>query len=456
MTDENNSNRVSVGDRLERLPISKFHWKFTLMVTGGEWFITFMLLALGEFLALVSETLGLSTAVATFVMPTSAFSGMFVGTLLFGRFADKYGRRTIYFFNLVIFGLGGILAALMSNYILIALFMFILGTGMGAEIPLGDTYISEMMPGESRGSKLALVYTLAITSAPAGAFMLLEFTTWNLNLGWRVVLVLISVGALIFQVVRWKIPESPRWLESQNRLSEADKLTERIENDVMNDRKINSLPDVKRNTRVTSGKPKMSELFSPALRRNTLMVLIFQYAQSGVFFGFVALVPTFLVIKGISLITTIYFTMLIYLGFVLGSVANIFYIDKIERKYGVVGSIITAGVFGILFAATSNLVLIVVFGFLTAFALWNMSNFFHQYQAEIFPTKLRGTGTGLGQSINAVASATVPLMLVFYALPLGVIPVFIIIWILILIVTVDIMVFGPKTSKKELESITTI
>ncbi len=455
MTEQKNY-EGNVGDRLERLPISKFHWKFTLMVTGGEWFITFMLLALGEFLALVSKTLGLSTAVATFVMPTSAFSGMFVGTLLFGRLADKFGRRTIYFFNLMIFATGGILAALMSNYILIAVFMFVLGTGMGAEIPLGDTYISEMMPGNSRGSKLAMVYTVAITSAPVGAFVLLKLTEWNLNLGWRLALVLVCVGALIFQVVRWRIPESPRWLESRNRLSEADELTSKIEREVMKDMKLGSLPQVVRKTPVISKNPKMTELFSSELRRNTLMVLIFQYAQSGVFFGFVALVPTFLVIKGVSLVTTIYFTMLIYLGFVLGSIANMFYIDRVERKYGVVGSIIISGVFGILFAATSNTVLIIIFGFLTAFALWNMSNFFHQYQAEIFPTKLRGSGTGLGQSINAVASATVPLMLVFYALPLGVIPVFIILWILIAIVTVDIMVFGPRTSQRELESIANI
>lgn len=125
----------SVGDRLDRLPRSKYHLKFTMMVTGGEWFITFMLIGVGSLIALIGSDLNLSTKVATLVIPTSAYAGMFVGTILFGRFADKYGRRMIYFFNLIIFAIGGIRAALMSNYILISIFMFILGTGMGRDPP---------------------------------------------------------------------------------------------------------------------------------------------------------------------------------------------------------------------------------------------------------------------------------------------------------------------------------
>lgn len=451
---EKNTN--SVGDRLDRLPVSKYHLKFTMMVTGGEWFITFILIGVGSLIAIIGEDLSLSTTVATLIIPTSAYAGMFVGTILFGRFADKYGRRRIYFFNLIIFAAGGILAALMYNYILISVFMFILGTGMGAEIPLGDTYISETMTKQNRGRKLALVYTIAITSAPIGAYVLLLASNWSLNLGWRVTLIGVSLGALAFQVVRWRMKESPRWLESQGRNEEANAIVESIENEVMKEKGLKSLPEPTTHTVVTSDKPRMSELFSRELRKNTIMVLIFQYAQSGVFFGFTALVPTILIAKGFSIASSIFFTVLILSGFVVGSIVNAFFIDKVERKYGVIGSILVAGTFGLGFALSISVPMLIIFGFLTSFSLWNMSNFFHQYQAEIFPTKLRGTGTGIGQAVNALASASVPLIIVTFVLSHGTLDVFLTLWILIAIVVIDIMVFGPKTSRKELEAITNV
>ncbi len=148
--------------------------------------------------------------------------------------------------------------------------------------------------------------------------------------------------------------------------------------------------------------------------------------------------------------------MIVFSGFVVGSLFNISIIDKVERKFGVMISIFIAGVLGILFALTSNLYLMLIIGFFIQFAFWNMSNFFHQYQAEIFPTKLRGSATGLGQSINALASATVPLFMVVAVISHGVLATFIAIFALIAIVIIDIGLFGPRSSKIQLEKIANV
>ena len=453
---ENRNYKGSVGDRLDRLPLSGFHLRLTMLITGGEFIITFLLIGVGGLLDIVSKVLDLSITIATYVMPTSFYAGMFIGTIGFGRLADKYGRRLIYFFNLIIFAVGAIIAGLMSNYILIAVFMFIAGMGVGAEVPLGDTYISETMTKETRGQRLALVYTIAILSAPIGAFALLELSKWDLANSWRVFLIALGIGALAFQIVRYRIIESPRWLESQGKYEAADSIVSKIEETVKKERKLQELPPVTTYSEVLKEKPKWVDLFDAKLRKNTVMVLIFQYAQSGVFFGFTALVPTILVDKGYTIASTFLFTMIIFSGFVIGSIVNIFYIDRIERKYGVVMFIVLAGVFGIIFALSVNSIELIIFGFLVAFFLWNMSNFFHQYQAEIFPTKLRASGTGLGQSINALASASVPTLIIVYVLSHGILVVFLTLTILVLIVVVDIMLFGPKTSRKELEKISNL
>jgi len=454
--DEHKNYKGSVGDRLDRLPFSPFHLKLTMLVTGGEFIITMLLISVGGLLDIVSKVFGLSITVATYIMPTSFYAGMFIGTIGFGRLADKYGRRIIYFFNLIIFAIGAIVAGLMSNYILIAAFMCIAGMGVGAEIPLGDTYISETMAKGTRGQRLALVYTIAILSAPIGAFALLELSKWDLADSWRVFLIALGIGALAFQIVRYRIIESPRWLESQGKYESADVLVTKIEDTIKKEKNLKDLPPVTTFSEILKEKPKWIDLFEAKLRRNTVMVLIFQYAQSGVFFGFTTLVPTILVDKGYTIASTFLFTMIIFSGFVIGSIVNMLYIDRIERKYGVVMFIALVGIFGIIFALSVNSIELIVFGFLVAFFLWNMSNFFHQYQAEIFPTKLRASGTGLGQSINALASASVPTLIIVYVLSHGIAVVFLTLIVLVLIVVVDIMLFGPKTSGKELEKISNL
>ena len=443
----------SVGDRLDRLPVSKFHTKFLLYVTGGEFIITFLVLLVGSLLAIISEVFHLSTDVSTYIMPTAFYSGMVVGTFAFGRLADIYGRRKIYFVNLLIFAFGAIIAGLMSNYILIGVFMFIAGIGTGAEIPLGDTYISETMTKRNRGRRLALVYTIGVISAPLGAFWLLEMSNINLADSWRIFLIVLGVAALVFQVIRFRMKESPRWLESVGRYKDANNLMNSIEEEVMKEKGISSLPPVESHAEVLKEKPKWIDLFDKKLRKNTIMVIIFQYAQSGVFFGFTALVPTLLIAKGYSLASTFLFSIIIYMGFLVGSLVNLLYIDKLERKIGVCLFVGLAGIFGIIFSIANNSAEIVLFGFVVAFMLWNMSNFFHQYQAEIFPTKLRGSGTGMGQGINAIASASVPTLIVVFVLSHGSLAVFSVLGILVLITIVDIMLFGPKTSQRELESI---
>jgi len=123
------------------------------------------------------------------------------------------------------------------------------------------------------------------------------------------------------------------------------------------------------------------------------MMLIFQIFQGGLFYGFTTFAPSLLV-KKYPLHDPLGYAAVIYAGFFVGSVANVFIIDKVERKWGIVITAVLAGVVGSLFAVANGLLAEVILGFLTAFILWNFSNFFHQYQAEIFPTRVRTTAAG--------------------------------------------------------------
>lgn len=445
---------ASIADRVERLPFSKFHRNFLFMVTAGEFVETLMLLGNGIVLALVADVLHFSPAVSSYVIPVSFFAGEFVGSIVSGYVADKYGRKTVFLYDLLIFGLGMAIAGFMSVDFLIAIFVFIGGIGVGGEFPVVDTYTTEMFPGRNRGRRMATVYTFAVLAAPVIA--ILAFLVSHPSPGpysWRILFWIMGGAAIIVWIARFKVPESPRWYESQGRHDDASKLMDEIEGKVKSDSGLTELPEPAESVRVESRRTRYRDIFAPDLRRNTIMMLVFQFFQSGIFYGFTSLAPTLLLHKGISLVNSLTFSMIIYAGFFVGSLFNLLIIDKIERKWGIVGSAILAGILGTIFAVVPNVVVTVILGFFVTFVLWQFSNFFHTYQAEIFPTRARSTAAGTVYSVSRISTSILVLMITTIFLPLGLAATFGIIWVFIAIVAIDIGVFGPRTSRQRVERI---
>ncbi len=444
----------SISGRLERLPFSIFHKRFIAMIATGEFIETLMLLGNGVVLVLIASTLHFSTTMATKVVPDAFFVGEFVGAIGSGYIADKYGRKKIFFYDLLIFGLAMIAAGFSSSPYLIGSLFFLSGIGVGGEFAAGDTYTAEMMPAQKRGRGIAVIYTIAVLAGPiiAGLGYLLSHHIAGSD-SWRILLWIMGGAALIGWIIRLKVPESPRWLESHGHQAEADAAMTAIENEVMKHEKLASLPPVKPMLPVKPHKIRYRDIFAPDVKRKTIMMLVFEFFQSGIFYGFTTLAPTFLYLKGVTLVPTLLFTLVIYSGFFVGSLFSIYIIDKVERKWGIVATAIIAGVLGVLFAVITNIAVVVILGFVICFDLWNFSNFFHAYQAEIFPTKVRSTAAGAVYGVSRISTAILVLFITDLILPHGLAVTFIVIWIFVLIVVIDIAVFGPRASRIAVEDI---
>ncbi|MCL4453773.1 MFS transporter [Ferroplasma sp.] len=451
---QNKPYKGSVSDRLERLPFSSVQRDFLLMVAGGEWAETLMLLGNGAILALVVSVLGISDSLGATIITTAFFLGEFFGSAFFGWLADRRGRKFVFLYNLLVFSVGMLIAGFMSIPILIAIFVFIGGIGVGGEFPLVDSFTTEMMPGKVRGNRLAWVYTIAVTAGFVIA--VLTFATQKVApvyYSWRILFWFMAVVGFAIWAVRTRLKESPRWLEVHGDYKKADSITTDWEQRTMKAKNLKELPPLEHNTPIEENKSKYEDIFKPDVRKKTIMMLIFQFFQSGIFYGFTALSPLFLIEKGFDLPKTLEFTFLIYAGFFFGSVFNLFIIDKVERKWGIIGTAVLAGIFGTAFAVVDNVYLIVIFGFITTFILWNFSNFFHAYQAEIFPTRIRPTAAGTVYAVSRVSTAILTLLIVDVFLPHGVLASFGIIWVFIAIVVVDIWAFGPRSSREQVETI---
>ena len=444
----------SVSDRLERLPFSSVQRDFLLMVAGGEWAETLMLLGNGAILALVITVLGISHSLGAAIITTAFFMGEFVGSAFFGWLADRKGRKFVFLYNLLVFSFGMLIAGFMSQPYLIAVFIFIGGIGVGGEFPLVDSFTTEMMPAKVRGNRLALVYTIAVTAGFVIAFLTYEMDKIApLYYSWRILFWFMAIVGFAIWAVRTRLKESPRWLEVHGEYKKADEITTDWEQRTMKAKHLSELPKPTTNTPIEENRSRYRDMFEPDVRKRSIMMIIFQFFQSGIFYGFTSLAPLFLIEKGFNLPTTLGFVFLIFTGFFFGSVFNLFIIDKVERKWGIVGSAVLAGIFGTAFAIVSNVYLIVIFGFITTFILWNFSNFFHAYQAEIFPTRIRPTAAGTVYAVSRVSTAILTLFIVDIFLPHGVIASFGIIWVFIAIVVLDLGILGPKSSREQVETI---
>ena len=153
----------------------------------------------------------------------SSFLGMFIGAAAFGRIADRIGRRRAFLFNLVWFSVWSVIAAIAPNPWMLVGTRFMAGIGIGAEYPVADSYLSDVLPKAHRGRLAAWAYTCSFLAVPALGFLSLSLNGRSLFgfEGWRVLLLVGAIGALVVIVLRRGLPESPRWLAGVGRTEDA-------------------------------------------------------------------------------------------------------------------------------------------------------------------------------------------------------------------------------------------
>src|SRR5437660_7141341 len=216
---------VNAGARLDRLPVGPFHYRIFWLVGAGMFFDGYDLYIAGGVLAAAIQS-KFSTLPQNLQFVSLTFVGMTLGALITGFVGDKFGRRFTYQINLLIFGLASLAAAFAQDMTQLIICRFVQGLGLGAEIVVGYSTLTEFVPPRTRGRWLAFMAFLVVAGFPATS--LLGYLIIP-NFGWRPMFVMAAIGSLIVWYLRKNLPESPRWLESQGRTHEAEALTQFIE-----------------------------------------------------------------------------------------------------------------------------------------------------------------------------------------------------------------------------------
>jgi putative MFS transporter len=447
--------QLSLAARLERLQVGRFHRRFITLVSLGGWFDLYDLFMVAYLGAALQQSRFLTLQQFSLLV-AAGFAGMFVGTVFFGLASDRVGRRSAFVVMLLIYSAFTLAGALALNAEWLILTRFLAGVGIGAEIVVIDTYVTELVPSRVRGRFVAITQVVGFTSVPAVALLSrVLIPTHFLMDGWRWVMVIGSAGGLLAWYFRLRLPESPRWLAEQGRDREAESIVAALETEsgaMATDvaARGGSAPEAA--AEKLSLLAAFTELWRPPYGKRTAMLIIFQALQTIGFYGFANWAPTFLLKRGLPLLSSLDYSLLIALVAPLGPLVATFTSDRLERKWTIAGMALLIALFGLGFAFWREPALIVLSGALLTLCNNCFSANFHAYQSELYPTRIRATGVGFTYSWSRLSAALTSL-LIGALLVYGVSAVFALLAAAMVMVAVVIAALGPRTNGVLLEEL---
>ena len=440
---------VNAGARLDRLPISSFHHRIFWLVGAGMFFDGYDLYVAASVLASTTQT-KFSTLPQNLQFISLTFVGMTIGSFVTGFVGDKYGRRFTYQINLLVFGLASIAAAFAQDMNQLIASRFVQGLGLGAEIVVGYSTLTEFVPPESRGRWLSFMAFLVVAGFPVTSILgFLIIPTW----GWRPMFIIAGIGSLIVWYLRKNLPESPRWLEAKGRSVEAEALMESIEKEVQ--AATGPLPAPK--PAVAVPQLTAAAMFKPPILQRLLVGSWVLITINTLIFGFVIFLPQFFLRQGLTIANSLGYTVVLASASLVGCALGAVLSDYIGRRWSIIGAsflTIAAGWVYSHFNAASDPVIVLAVGAILIVAIYiQTAILFGVYTPELFPTEIRLRANGicntLGRGATVVSPFVVGYLMVNYQLP-GVI------WLMISLVVVQIIAvyfWGVEPARRSLEGL---
>lgn len=448
--------------RMDRLPVTRSAWILVLLISLGGFFEIYDLVFTGYIAPGMVKSGLLSTTTAHFfgsqgigAFIAATFAGLFVGTFFLGFLPDRYGRRAIFTVSLLWYSVGSAIMACQTSSEGLLLWRFLTGIGVGIEIVTIDSYITEIVPQHMRGRAMALNQAAMFMAAPSAAILswwLVPLSPYGID-GWRWVVAIGSVGAVLVWFIRRSVPESPRWLAQKGRFAEAEAAMQRIEARAQAD-SGKPLPTPQPVVEeIREARASYRELWQQPYRSRFLMLVVFNFFQAIAYYGFANWVPMLLIAQGITVTKSLLYSFIIAFASPIGPMLVMTVADKIQRKWLIVGAAGAVVVFGIAFSQMKDPMPLTVLGILISLCGSMISVNYHAYQTELFPTRIRCLAVGIVYSSSRVGAMLSGFLIAFFLRDFGVTGVFAGITCAMLAVMISIGFFGPRTNGMRLEEL---
>jgi MFS transporter, putative metabolite:H+ symporter len=436
-----------VGTALDDAKISPLHRRVIALIAAGYFFDVIDFTIFGSLVPYILQS-KFATGAEVAAAGSATIFGMFLGTAGQGEFSDRFGRRFIYQFNLLLFGIFTILGALAPSVTLLVVCRFIAGIGLGAEQPLAFAYAGEYSPKRIRGRILAIVHFIGGAMVwPIGTALVLLFgsAVGSPEWAWRGVWIVVGIGALIVWVFRFTLPESPRYLATHGRGEEALAVLGRLG---IAGPKEPLTTDVASNTK--------SDPFAVVFRMFPTRVvagMICFTAFFGIAVGLGAWLPNIMNAKGFSITKSLQYTLVMNFAVPTASIFMMYALDKFGRKITSVCAFIGAGVMAIVFGNAGTPTELMVAGFIMVFFVQVAGNAMQIFASEVFPTNARASGFGWASGVGRLATAFILPTILWVQNGFGLTTVFACLAILLFIAAVSVTQLGPEARQKGLDEL---
>jgi putative MFS transporter len=444
-----------IGERLDRLPLSKFHHKIFLLI-GASLLVTGFLSYSGNVVLAKLISNGWSNNYLNAAFASALMLGYFIGSLSGGFVGDYLGRRQAFRISLLIVGVAASAASFSPNmYCLIAL-RCLMGIGMGALIMVGYASFVEFIPALVRGkwsARLSFVGNWAPLLSAVVALVVIPL------LSWRIMFLLggIAMLAIWFLCSDYFI-ESPRWLAGKGKNAQAEASLNEIE------REIEREKDIKLATCLhclDNDEQQMADesddfwaLFRGKMLRRTLVAITVLVAMNISLYTITVWIPTIFVNSGIDVNQSIFMTAVIMIGAPMGIFVATLIIEKFPRKSFGSGLLVIIAVLGYCYSLQTSEIKIILYGLVMIFFLYMYVCFSSAvYIPELWPTHMRLRGSGFVNSVGRVVAVFAPYGVAALLTHYNSITVFIVLGALLLICAAILFVFGIETRKVSLEMI---
>lgn len=395
---------------LNGIGVTRSHKTIIFLVVCGVLFDVFEQNAVGLVGPLLREQWGLSATDIGF-LNTITFIAAATGRLLSGYCADRFGRRFMLNVNLALFTLGAIGCALAPNYTMLAVARFVVGLGLGGEITTAVTMLAEFCSARFRGTAVGMINVGGggLGNMLAPAFALGVFALFPGENAWRWLFGCLVLPALFIVFYRRYVPETPRFLLSQGKVDEANKVLSMLAAGKLANGQfpIHAYVTASADTR-TGNAPRSSflDIFRGGLARRTVAVGVASWMTFGAQLSVLTLMPTILVAQGYSITKSFTFTIIMQSGSLLGALAASSLGYYFPRKRVLTVGAIAACLAGLAFGnLTSNVAMVLICGALFQFCVLTLNTTIWIFAPELYPTRVRGLGTSFLLALGTVGGA---------------------------------------------------
>lgn len=341
--------------------------------------------------------------------------GMAVGAFVFGILADRIGRKHVFIITLLFFSIGSGLSALTTSLFAFLILRFFIGMGLGGELPVASTLVSESVAPEKRGRIVVL-----LESFWAVGWLIAALISYFVipSYGWQTALVLTAIPALYAIYLRIGLPDSPKY----------ESLAEK-----------------------NGWMKNLSMLWTKQYTRSTAMLWIVWFCVVFSYYGIFLWLPSVMIMKGFSMIQSFEYVLIMTLAQLPGYFSAAWLIEKVGRKAILMIYLFGTAVSAFFFGNAESLPMLLTFGMLLSFFNLGAWGVLYAYTPEQYPTAIRGSGAGLAASIGRVGGILGPL-LVGYMVQQGtsIAIIFTIFCASVLLAVAAIFFLGTETKQKEI------